>query len=188
SMRSTAQRCSSKGWPPKTVPASRRRRRRSVAGVGGLDAGAVAGFASLVDLHEDFAAAHHAEIVAGAFLDRLAAFGEVAELRLEAGVVGGRARIDLLLLDELATEPPDLAPAPLAEPERVLDRHEERTEDEGQRSHRDDTSAGCRRRGDRDSWPRRRGLPRSAGAGCTSRCGRSGRSEERRVGEGGRAR
>src|SRR5690606_8713836 len=171
-----ARRGSAWGCPPKPVPASRRRRRRSVAGVGGLDAGAVAGFASLVDLHEDFAAAHHAEVVAGAFLDRLAALGEVAQLRLEAGVVGGSTRIDLLLLDELPTEPPDLAPAPFAEPERVLDRHEERAEYEGQWSHRDDTSAGCRRRGGRDSWPRRRGLPRSAGAGCTSRCGRSGSS------------
>src|SRR5690606_32104247 len=103
--------------------------------VGGLYAGAI-GPAGLVDLHEDLAGADHAEVVASAFLDRLAPLGEIAQFGLEAGVVGRHPGIGLLLLDELPAQAPDFAPASLAEPEWILDRDKQCAKDQGEGAHR----------------------------------------------------
>ncbi len=127
---------------------------------------------SLAELEEDLVLPHHAELRARALLDRLVAALEVAHVGVERIVARLQPRVSIPLRRELPVELAHLQPAALAEPHRILQRGDQRDEGESEPAQGGATSAGRRPRGP-DSSPLRRGPPRCAAAGCTSRCGPS---------------
>src|SRR5260221_6163824 len=100
-----------------------------------LREGLAPGGAGLDDLVEDLVLLHHAELEAGALLDRRVAFLEVAHLGVERVVTRLEARVALLLLREASLELPHPCPASLAQPQRVLQGEDQRGEAEGERLH-----------------------------------------------------
>src|SRR6267143_1026879 len=89
----------------------------------------------ILDLEEHLVLPDHSQLRARALLDRLGALLEVADL-------GGERRVAALQLEiprpfdlQLALQAPRRQPAALAQPERVLDEHDQRTEDAGEDSH-----------------------------------------------------
>jgi hypothetical protein len=77
----------------------------------------------LVDLDEHLVRTHHAEFVARALLDREQALPEVLHFGVEGQIALLQPFIVVLPRKQLAIELPDPQPAPLAEPERILDQH-----------------------------------------------------------------
>src|SRR5689334_9848995 len=87
-----------------------------------------AGSATLLarhDLVEDLVAADHAELQAGALLDRPGALLQVAHFRVERVVARLELRVGLALLRDASLELPHARPAALAEPQRILQREDE---------------------------------------------------------------
>src|SRR5258706_11636458 len=107
-------------WPGQESPSAR------------LPAGRIGGRDDLV---EDLVLLDHAELEAGALLDRFESLLQVAHLGVERVVARLEACVVVALLDEAAIELPHPEPASLAEPERILEGHEERGEDDGERFH-----------------------------------------------------
>src|SRR6185436_11515687 len=77
------------------------------------------------DLKKNLVAADEAELVARALLDRLGAGLQVAHLGIEGAVAPLELRVLRLLGLELVLQAPRGEPASLAEPERILDQHDE---------------------------------------------------------------
>src|SRR5690349_14521638 len=92
-------------------------------------------------LVEGFVGARHAKLVACALLDRLAAGLEILHLGGERGVAPLEQSVLLLCRAHLAVELPGAQPAPFAEPQRVLDEHDERRQDVAEDSHLARTNA-----------------------------------------------
>src|SRR5689334_9597767 len=88
------------------------------------------------DLVERLVALDHAELEAGALLDGLLAFLEVAHLHVERVVARLLLRVVEALRHELPVQVPHPRPAALPEPQRILQREEEAGEDVGERFHR----------------------------------------------------
>src|SRR5437764_13970262 len=86
-------------------------------------------------LVEDFVGARHAELVAGALLDRVGALLQVAHLGGEATVACLELRVLALGSGELPVHLPGTQPAALTQPQRVLDEDEQRAEDNRERFH-----------------------------------------------------
>src|SRR5439155_12774307 len=86
-------------------------------------------------LVEDLVAFDHAELHARAFLQRLRALLQVANLGVERIVACLEPCGGFLLRRELPVELPDAYPPALAEPERILQGDEDRHESERERSH-----------------------------------------------------
>src|SRR5258706_15771926 len=87
-------------------------------------------------LVEDLVLLDHAELEARALLDRFEPLLQVAHLDVERVVAALELRILLAVLREAAIELPHLQPAPLADPERILEGDEQRGENDGERLHR----------------------------------------------------
>src|SRR5260221_12634965 len=134
-------------------------------------------------LVEDLVLLDHAELEARTLLDRFESLLQVLHFRVERIVARLEAHVLLALLREVAIELPHPEPASLADPERVLEREEERGEGDRECFHIEwiPACAGMtfistdRKLRGRRSARLRPALLRCAGAGCTSPCGRNAR-------------
>ena len=90
----------------------------------------------LHDLHEDLALLQHPELVASAFLDRARTFLQVANLGGEALVARVEFGVDAVLRGKLLLHLAHVHPAALAEPQRELDRDQQREHDDRHETHR----------------------------------------------------
>jgi hypothetical protein len=87
------------------------------------------------DLDETFVLTDHAQFEAGALLDGVIALLQVADLGVEARVPDFQLLGHFLLLLQLTVVLPDLQPAALAQPQRVLQQGDEGEEADRQPAH-----------------------------------------------------
>jgi hypothetical protein len=113
------------GSPGKVVRATERRGSGAACGWPRRATWTMAPAHLLRHLDENLAFLDHAQLVAGALLDRLVARLEVAHLGIERGIALFQLLVDLALRLQLAVVIPDAEPAALAQPQRILQQGDE---------------------------------------------------------------
>ncbi len=87
------------------------------------------------NLKKDLAVTHHVQLVPRTLFDRFAALAQARDFRRKLGVARVECTVDAALRDQLSVKIPHSQPAAFAEPQRPLDRDQQRGENDGQQPH-----------------------------------------------------